>query len=161
VWLFGCFGDVKERRGGNIMNTLQYKLLGIALGTAVLLPVGRLQADELESRVVDRSVAVDEELVPPPTPVAPDSVGPVDDDGFQTQTVYRPVYRRFYRGPVFHRGWGPRYYGDYHFGYYPDYGYYNYGGPRYYRYYGTPRFGYYDYPYGGTARVGPLRFYWR
>jgi hypothetical protein len=138
------------------MNTLRYKLFVMALGAVMMVSDGRLQAEELESRVVKDSQAVDDELVPPQVPVAPTTIGPIADD---EPLAYRPV--RFYRRP-FYRGWGPGHYMPYRSYYYPNpYGYYYYGGPRYYNYYGTPRFGYYDYPYGGTARVGPRRFFWR
>jgi hypothetical protein len=143
------------------MNTFHYNAIGFVLGAAMLAPAGLARADDLESRLVDREVRLQEAragleatdvIVPPEVPVAPEAVGPIEDG------VVQPVYwgRRFYRGPVYRYGaWGPRYYRSY---YYPNYygGYYP--GPRYYGYYGGPR--YYDYPYG-TARIGPLRFYWR
>ena len=80
-----------------------------------------------------------------------------------TAVTVQPVrwYRgAYYGGPVYRYGYAPRYryygyYGGPMAGPYPYDAYY-YGGPRYY--YG-PRP--YYYPYDGTARVGPARFYWR
>lgn len=79
--------------------------------------------------------------------------------------TYRPYYYRQYASPrvggytYSYGGPGAYYYspGYYSPGYAPGY----YGSP-YGAYYGTRNFGYRDYgPYGGTVRVGPVRFGWR
>jgi hypothetical protein len=119
-----------------------------------------LQHDQLftdDGQIVD----LDAVRMPPPQPVAPTAVRTSEP---QTQTVYRPIgwrgrsygrpYAGYYYGPP--RG---RYYARYPGSYDPSYGGYGYGYPG--SYYGTPRFGYYDYPYGGAARVGPVRVFWR
>jgi hypothetical protein len=113
-------------------------------------------------------------LAPPPVPVAPAPAAPSVARSSETpaQAAYRPVnWRGRYYGRPYAYYYGPQ--RDYR---YRDYRYRDYGpnfgpnfGPNYYQppygyrtyYYGTPRFGYYDYPYGGAARVGPFRVYWR
>ncbi len=162
------------------MNTLLFKtcLLGISFGATMLAPVGiaRSQASadqELAARrqaIVQREELItedgqivdqDEVVNLPPRPVAPSTVSASQP---QLQIVYRPIswrgrydarrYAGYNYGPP--RG---RFYARYPSYYDPYYGGYGYGYRGYY--YGTPRFGYYDYPYGGAARVGPLRIYWR
>jgi hypothetical protein len=80
--------------------------------------------------------------------------------------TYRPYYYRQYTSPrVGGYMYGPgTYYGSgayYSPGYYsPGYSY-GYGAPAG-AYYGTRNLGYRDFgPYGGTVRVGPVRFGWR
>jgi len=163
------------------MNMLHSKtrLIGLLVGSLILAPgaVSRAQTNEDQELAARRQailqqdqlvtedgqiISQDEVLVPPPVSVAPARAAApvVRASEPQTQVVYQPVNRRgrfygrpnagFYYGPPrAYRNWdyGPSYYRSY-------YGYHS-------HYYGTPRFGYYDSPYGGTARVGPLRFYWR
>ena len=168
------------------MNTLRFKTCtkGIILTALVLAPIGAsgarsqtmvdqelaarrqaiLQQDQLttdDGQIIDQDAV----LVPPPPPVVPEPVvapiartsEPAPQSVFSTvnwrDRYYARPYASFYYGPP--RGYR---YWDYGPSYYrPDYGDYGYRSC----YYGTPRLGYYDYPYGGTARVGPLRFYWR
>ena len=79
--------------------------------------------------------------------------------------TYRPYYYRQYSSPrvggyaYSYGGPGAYYHSP---GYYsPGYAPRSYGAP-YGAYYGTPNVGYRDFgPYGGTVRVGPVRFGWR
>ena len=117
-----------------------------------------LQQDQLfteDGQIVDPDAVP----VPPPQPVAPPAIharvddtaaltrsdGAVAMDGRMLATI--TVRRGAVITPAI-PATTTRYYGGYGYGYRGNY-------------YGTPRFGYYDYPYGGAARVGPMRFYWR
>jgi len=165
------------------MNMLHYKTraTGVLLAALVLAPgVSRAQTSRDQDLGARRDAILQQDqfvtedgqiihqegvLASPPEPVAPapaaSSVARSSES--PAQAVYRPVNGR------------GRYYGRpyaYNYGPQRDYRYRDYGpnyGPNYYQppygyrtyYYGTPRFGYYDYPYGGAARVGPFRVYWR
>ena len=129
------------------MNTLKYTTLAFVFGAAMAATPARAQ-DPLDP-VDNRPAVVVDDTQTLPTAVR------------STTVVAQPVayfYRDGYYGrPAYRYGYAPRYYRNYGGPVAAPYPYdaYYYGGPRYYG--ARP----YYYPYDGTARVGPMRFYWR
>jgi hypothetical protein len=133
-------------------------ILAIACAVASL-SAGRGVAEEVKQGVTNSTRgagAVAEEAVRSESlPATTLTYRPGRDDAAEVELAAwgrryygRPYAGYYYPGPA-------RYYSGYRGYYRPYYGSY----PDNY-YYGPPRYRYYDYPYG-TARVGPLRFYWR
>jgi hypothetical protein len=133
--------------------------LQVGLGAAFLMLLWAAASPAAAQNVIRQSAAGSERADSASTSVPARSL--TYRTTAETPTVAEPVRwgRRAYARPYYGRPYGayyapgPRYYSGYRGNYGPS--------PWGARYYGTPRYGYYDYPYGGGARAGGMRFYWR